>query len=235
MKANIIIATLITAATLSATAVYAQSESHYRRPQRPVRSPHWAMHHASTYEEGVLRGWADVRRSAGEANYNNSLAAINYQEATRLGLENHKQFVLDYFQKKEINRSARFGNQSSRPTQEELTRRAKKDLPERLASYVYHRTLGELTWPAAFQGALFAEERAAVDRAIAARTVENSGIGSANYVDIKSQTARLEAKLRGVVDEMTTAESIAARKFIKSLAYEARLPLSLDITGLAAK
>jgi hypothetical protein len=235
MKANIIIATLIAIVTVTATTAVAQSEREYRRAQRPVHSPRWVMHHASTYEEGVLRGWADVGRALGEFNYNTSLAAINYQEAARLGLENHKQFVQDYFQKKQINKSARFGDQSSRPTQEELARRAKEQLPERLASYEYHRSLGELSWPAILQSPLFAEERAAIDRAIAERTVENSGVGSANYVEIKNQTARLEAKLRGVVDQLTTAESIAARKFLKSLSYEARLPLSLDVAGLAAK
>jgi hypothetical protein len=37
------------------------------------------------------------------------------------------------------------------------------------------------------------------------------------------------------VDGLSSAESIAARKFIESLAYEARFPLSLDVAGLASK
>ncbi|MFV1966878.1 MAG: hypothetical protein ACC628_15745 [Pirellulaceae bacterium] len=235
MKANFIVGTLVAAATLSATVAFAQSDRYDRRPTGPIYSPSWAMDHASTYEEGVLRGSADVWRALGEFHYNNSLAAINYQEATRLSLENHKQFVKDYFEKKEINRAARFGDQSSRPTQADLARHAKDRLPERLATYEYHRSLGELSWPAVFQGSEFAEERTAVDRAIADRTVENSGTGSANYVELMNLTGQLKTKLRGVVDRMSSAESIAARKFLERVAYEARFPLSLDVAGLASR
>jgi len=234
MRTAIIMGTLL-AGAVTANVALAQSDPGFRHPQRPICSPPVWMHHASTYEEGVLRGWADFRRALGEFRYNSSLAAINHQEAVRLALQNDKQHAEDYFQKKALNKAARFGDQTSRRTQEQLTRTAKERLPDRLSSHEYHRSLGKLVWPAVFQGAEFAAERAAINQAISERTVENSGKGTANYEVIKSSVDRLDAKLKVQVDRLSTTESIAARKFLKSLAHEARFPLSVDLSGLAAR
>ena len=65
------------------------------------------QHHASTFEEGVQRGYADVVRAMGDYNYNTSLAAINAQQAYSYALENRKQAVQDYFELREMNRQAR--------------------------------------------------------------------------------------------------------------------------------
>ena len=43
--------------------------------------------HASTYEEGVFRGWADLARGVGDYNYNTSLALINQQHALSLSYD----------------------------------------------------------------------------------------------------------------------------------------------------
>ena len=52
----------------------------------------WGIHHhSSTFEEGLYRGQADVNRSIGDANYMNSLARINNNEAYSRWLANQVQ------------------------------------------------------------------------------------------------------------------------------------------------
>jgi hypothetical protein len=234
MEVKIVAVTLVVA-KLSVGVALAQSPSAHRyHPSRPIHSPPVVMHHASTAQEGFFRGLADLRRAIGEFNYNTSLALINREEAIRLRLVNQKQYANDFFEKRAINRAAREEERRTPPTQEDLARYAKKRLPERLASYEYHRISGRLTWPAVFQRAEYDAVRHAIDQAVAERTVDNSGVGSANYERIKNLTAAMNAKLRSEVDELSTSESIRARKFLQSLAYEARFPLSVDVGDLAS-
>ena len=49
--------------------------------------------HASTAAEGFLRGQAAAVEAVGQAQYLQSLAAVNYAEATRQQIENHRLYV----------------------------------------------------------------------------------------------------------------------------------------------
>jgi len=82
---------------------------------------------------------------------------------------------------------------------------------------------------------MFAPEREAINQAMAQRTVENSGVGSQHYQQVGTLVAQVENKLRGELKQLSTSESIAARKFLKSVRYEARFSVNADISGLAFK
>ena len=58
--------------------------------------------HASTWEQGVLDGWANLVRARGDYAYNRSLAAINYQEAYRRALENSLHRTETYFAESQV-------------------------------------------------------------------------------------------------------------------------------------
>src|SRR5690349_7696341 len=62
-------------------------------------------YHASTFEEGVLRGKAALAQGLGQANYYNSLAAINYQDAYSRSIKNRQAAVDAYFYTQQANRS----------------------------------------------------------------------------------------------------------------------------------
>jgi hypothetical protein len=229
-------ATLITAVVLFAGLCIGQVAQAQPWPANPVVSPPLWQHHASTFEEGFLRGWADVGRAIGELNYNTSLAMINREEAIRRRIKNRKQFVQTYFDVKNINYQERFGkNQEDRPTQEDLARYSEEKLPERLPSHEYHRVLGKVNWPHVLRDEAFAEERAGIDRAVAARTIDNSGVGSETCKVIQYYAQQMEAKLRDRVSQLSGSESIAARKFLKGLHYEAQMPLGMDASALAIR
>src|SRR4051794_15531112 len=64
-------------------------------------------HHASTVEQGYLDGVAAVTASQGQANYYNSLATINWQDARSRYITNNKNAVDAYFYVRQANQSAR--------------------------------------------------------------------------------------------------------------------------------
>ncbi len=195
--------------------------------------PYPVYHHASTYEEGVLRGRADLYRSYGQYNYLSSLAAINYQHALRGYLDNRVKSVETLFEIRKINKEARAAERRPRPTQQQLIRLAKSRVPDRLAEHQYEPALAELSWPSVFNDAEFAADRAEINELMAQRALVHSGLGSENHRQITAAVDNMQSKLKDRIRQMSTPEYITAKKFLTSLAYEARFAPSIE--GLAAR
>ena len=182
-------------------------------------------YHASTYEEGVLRGYATLYQGIGQANYYNSLARINNEEAFSRYVENRQKATDAYFYMRQANRSARAAERSPRLTQEQYVALAKKEAPLRLSEQQYDRTFGRLNWPAALSGEQFAAERTALDQAFRARSPGDAGASTEFYGDVQKLTATLETKLRTQIGELDSAQYMTAKKFLLGLSYESRQPL----------
>ena len=175
-------------------------------------------HHASTLEEGVLRGGADLLRGIGDMNYSNSLAMINGQEARRRSIENHKQYVETFFEVRKINREARAQTQKPRVTVEELTRIARERAPKALAAHNFNATTGGLAWPVALQGAEFAADRAAVDALV----------GKSKNREVRQLASEMTEKLQERVKETNPSEYVAAKKFLTGLSvHDGSMPSTL--------
>ena len=76
-------------------------------------------------------------------------------------------------------------------------------------------------------------ERIQIDALFAKRTQINSGPGSAVYREVQSLTREMRDDLKDMVQRMTPAEYLAARKFIEALAFEAQFPP--EIQGVAVR
>src|SRR5436190_2225545 len=179
-------------------------------------------HHASTVEEGVLQGFAALRSAQGQANYLNSLAAINRQEARSRYIQNNKSAVDGYFYMRQANQSARTPH---RLTPEQYVTIARNAAPDRLNQSQYDSTLGRLNWPAALTDDDFAAERDALDRAFRGRSPGDAGAGSAFYGDVRQLTSSMELKLKDHIQELDPAQYMAAKKFIAGVGYESQQPL----------
>jgi len=179
-------------------------------------------HHASTVEEGVLDGYAAVTSAAGQANYFNSLASINYQDARSRSIQNRKAAVETYFYVREANQSAR---KPVRLTTEQLTKIARAAAPDRLSPQDYDSTLGRLHWPAALLADDFSTERDALERAFHGRSPGDAGAGTAFYGNVKQITSVMQEKLRNHLTELDPAEYLAAKKFLTGASYEATQPM----------
>jgi len=182
-------------------------------------------YHASTFEEGVLRGYGALALANGQANYFNSLAAINNQEAYSRYVKNREQATETYFKMRQINHAAREAESPQRLSYKQYVDLAKKAAPGTLSQRQYDRTIGRLNWPAALAGDDFSAERTAIDRAFAARSPGEGGADSAFYGEVKQLASSLESKLKQNIDELSPTQYVAAKKFLASLAYDAQQPL----------
>ena len=190
-------------------------------------------HHASTYEEGLLRGQADWIRACGDYLYSTSLAMINGEEARRRYIDNRQHAAKTYFEMRKFNREARAQQRGPRPTEEDVARRSRMRAPDRLGAHELDATFGVLHWPSVLKGYEFQQERTAVDRLMEERTVEKRGLGSDNCRQVKQVVSQLEEKLKDKIDSISPSEYVAGKKFLAGLSYEAQQ--KPGIPGLALK
>jgi hypothetical protein len=190
-------------------------------------------HYASTVEGGILEGWGGLIRSKGEANYFNSLAAINGQEAYARYVQNQERATETYFRIKQINQAAREANRPQRLSYEQYVSMAKKYAPEGLSEQQYDRTLGRLNWPAVLTGEEFSTERNALNRTFMVRSPVDAGPASAFYSNVRRIADSMDAKLKAKFNDLNSAEYLAAKKFITGLTMESQQPLV--VRALAAR
>ncbi len=216
------IATIAASIATLFVANFAVAQQPYQYAVRQdVRGPSAIYRHASTYEEGVQRGFADVVRAAGDFNYNTSLANINNQIARDLAINNDLKATEAFFQKRQINRQARAAERRVKPTQEQLQDIAARRAPERLTAADVDRETRRIYWPATLMRDEYSATRNAVNALYAARNVHNSGLGSENYQKTRYATAAMKSQLKNRMGTMSATEYIAAKKFITGIEQEA--------------
>ena len=183
-------------------------------------------HYASTYEEGVMQGAASVLQASGQANYANSLAAVNFQEAYRRQLENSRLYVQVFLERREMVRQYldRYGDHP--PTKEQLERIAKNALPDRLTADEYDQSTGKLVWPHILRDEAYAPFRKKIDELMASRTPENSGDGSPWQRELHQHIDGMKRLLKQNIDTVTSQQYARSKWFLVSLDYEGTLPLS---------
>lgn len=184
------------------------------------------QHHSSTYEEGYMQGAASVLQAAGQANYANSLAAVNFQEAYRRQLENSRLYVQVFLERREMVRQYldRYGDHP--PTKEQLERLAKAALPDRLTADEYDQSTGKLVWPHILRDEAYAPFRKKIDELMASRTPENSGDGSPWQRELHQKIDGMIRVLKQNIDTVTAQQYARSKWFLVSLDYEGTLPLT---------
>lgn len=192
------------------------------------------QHHASTLEQGYLQGAASVIQSGGQANYANSLAAVNFQEAHRRQLENSRLYVQVFLERREMVRQYldRYGDHP--PTREQLERIAKNSLPDRLTSDEYDPVTGKLVWPHVLRDEAYGVFRKRIDEMMASRTPENSGDGSPWQRSVHQLVDSMKRLLKQNIDTVTAQQYARAKWFLLSLDYESTLaPGHVKATAIA--
>ncbi|MGN6545851.1 MAG: hypothetical protein ACTHK7_12430 [Aureliella sp.] len=180
--------------------------------------------HASTFEQGYLQGVAGVYQGVGQANYMNSLAAVNFQEAYRRQLENNRLYVQVFLERREMVRQYldKYGNHP--PTKEQLERVARNSLPDRLTADEYDPATGKLVWPHILRDEAYAPFRKRIDELMASRTPENSGDGSPWQRELHQLIDGMIRLLKQNIETMTVQQYARSKWFLVSLDYEGTLP-----------
>ena len=220
-------------AAVSLAVAYAQTE-----PVKPVQpiSPssggasypaYGTYHHASTRLEGGLRGMSDVVRSHGQANLDNSAAAVNMSvavaNARRTAIEDKRLWTDTYFQVRKANREYRAAERGPRATMEQLVRFAQAGKPSRLSHGELDPVTGAISWPILLRSKALALNRAEVEKAFSRRAA-SSVIGAEEYLKIRQNTNEMLAELKKKVHQLPTNQYVIAKRFLQSLAYEAGMP-----------
>jgi hypothetical protein len=181
-------------------------------------------HHASTYEEGVQRGYADVVRSAGLKNLLDSQAQINWEEARKRAYDNHVYGIQKYFEGRAMNREFRRQERGPRPTEQQLYRIAAERKPDRLGIQNLDPVTGVITWPPVLKGDHFAQDRAELERLFAQRAIAGF-LASHELTAVRTHVQSMLAIHKHLhVGNLPTNTYMQAKRFLESLGYEAQLP-----------
>ena len=181
--------------------------------------PGYVQHHASTYEEGVQRGFADIVRSAGAANLMNSEAAKNYEQARRMKIDNRVYGTEKYFQLRQINRAVRAAERGRKPTMEDLIRYAEQRAPDRLSPSGLDPLTGVISWPALLRSEAYRADREKLELLYASRSA--TGYLTAEQVaEVGAAIDSISAELKRKLSTYRPQLYSEAKEFLKSLAYE---------------
>ena len=185
-------------------------------------APYGSFYHSSTAGEGYARGMADVVRSAGDYNLRTSEAAKNYEDARSKDLDNRLKYTQNYFEMRRINKEARAAEQMPRLSNEDAFRLARQASPRPLTSAQLDRLTGRIEWPLILRDSRYSALVESLNRLFAERA--SSGATADTYLKVQKTADDLQAALKKNLDEYKSGDFIGAKKFIDSLAYEARFP-----------
>ena len=96
-------------------------------------------------------------------------------------------------------------------------------MPTRLTSEQLDPLTGDLIWPIILREEQYAAERQQLDKLFSDRAATSMASFDAAQT-VRSVTDQLLAALKKNIKEYRSADWIAAKKFVDSLAYEARFP-----------
>jgi hypothetical protein len=175
--------------------------------------------HASTAEEGMARGMADVIRSTGAANVMNSEAAGNWEDARTKHIDNRVKGTDAYFDMRRMNREARAAESGPRPTQDDMIRYAKMRAPKRPSVSECDPISGQIAWPDIFQEPAYQQARETLEKA----SFERASVGrltSSQRAAVRRAADDMAYDLKKNINDLSPQEYIRAKKFVESLSYE---------------
>ncbi|MFH1920201.1 MAG: hypothetical protein ABIP48_09990 [Planctomycetota bacterium] len=187
--------------------------------------PPYGYYHASTPAESYARGAAAWARARAEFNLRSSQARINRAEARRYELENQIRATETYFKMRLMNREYRAELRGPRPTPEQMKRLAAAGKPAPLSPSELDSITGEIAWPILLRDDRYADHRAQLEALFAERASADE-LSTTTYLKIDRTTKAMLAVLKNRITRVPQMDYIAAKRFIQSLAYEARQPTS---------
>ncbi|HET6878757.1 MAG TPA: hypothetical protein VFI31_01225 [Pirellulales bacterium] len=213
------------AVLLAATLLMPCTASAYRRGGRGGGYGGGA---GSTPFGSAMAGMAMFTSAAGQYNLYTSQAAVNYQQAYQHYIQNRKLAVQTYFDLRRMNASYRAEQEMLHPhaTPDEIAAFNQARLPEPLSGNVFDPGHGVIDWPPILRRSEFDDGRHTVEGLFTEWSSDphESGLGTENCRNIQHAVADLGDKLHSEIKQFQPDEYIAASKFLRSLAYQARTP-----------
>lgn len=184
-------------------------------------------------DQAAVEAAAAQKLSAlGEYNYNSAAAAKQGEDAKAMAMETENRALREWYARKQLN--ADYVAAKYARNQGLLQRVAELKRPDRLTLGQYFRRGGQLIWPSTLKDPIFDEERVALDQLFAQRGAFDAGTDSDFYRATAKLAKQMHEKLVESIDQFSPAESISARKFLRSLEFEAKI-LPNDLGGLVTR
>ena len=180
---------------------------------------------ASTAAGSYAWGVAAMTRAQGQYNLLSSQARIARAQARRYEMENRLRATEIYFQMRLVNKENRAKLRGPRPSSEDLERYAAAGRPARLSPSDFDHVTGEITWPVLLRDDRYADYRARLDALFAERAASDQ-LATDSHLSISRTAKAMLAALERRIGRVPQMDYIAAKRFIQSLAYEARQPAS---------
>ncbi len=180
--------------------------------------------YASTAGQAADYGMAQVIRSQGYANLQNSEAAKNWEDAKTKEIDNREKWTNTYFEMRKTNRDARAEERGPPITEEQAIRIAHKRAPARLDSMQLDPVTGHITYPLVLTDSVFEPYRQNVDRLFADRASSGGSVSFDQVQEIQQAVNDFADALKQRVDKYAAGDYGTARTFLTSLAHEARFP-----------
>ena len=196
-----------------------------------VLNTSWAQFPTEAQDAAALEAARAASITAqGQYNYNAAAALAEQEGARATALDTSSRALREYYARKQVNADYLAAKNSTTPGL--LYRLAQLKRPDRLSLGQYSRKSRQLIWPAILKDPIFDEERAALDEAFAQRGAFDAGTDSQFYRLVYQLSKQMHEKMVDAIDQLSTTDSISARKFLRSLEFEARI-LPDDLGGLA--
>ena len=180
----------------------------------------------------MVNAQAALVKAMSEAGLNRAKAIQTLEQTRTVALDNHLKAATNFYEKRKLYDAYHMLQAvRERPTREDLIRYSKEAAPDRPDDCQLSR--GTIRWPDTLQREEFLVKRLQLDALFAKRTETNSGQGSEVCREVQSLTKQMREDLKDMVQRMTPADYLSARKFINALAYEAQFPP--DVQGVAVR
>ncbi len=183
----------------------------------------WGYRHASTYEEGVLRGMAALWKADGARNLLNSQALGNIEDARRKNIDNWLFRTHTYFKIREYNRQARAAARGPRATKEDLEKYARWRAPRRLSASEVNPMTGTIAWPINLRDAQYRRNRETLDRLYGSRA-KSGYLTSEQQAQALQAVEAMDADLKKNIRAYAPMNYLTLKSFVAGLKYDLVVP-----------
>lgn len=178
-----------------------------------------------TVAGSAMQGMASLAQAAGSYNLSTSAAAVNMTQARKQDLENYSTGVNTFFETRRVNKEARLAEAGPRLTEAQIVRIAHESAPKPLSPRQLDPVSGRIFWPLMLQADRFQEQRTVLEQAFSLRSQKGT-LQLEEAQQVKRTTQALLTDLRELVQDADPMAYMEAKRFVESLAYEARKPVA---------
>lgn len=170
-----------------------------------------------TAASAAAMGYAQILRAQSQANLTNSQAAINWEKAKTLEIQNRLLWTETYFKMRETNHEARLREEGPRVTGDQAIAMAKEFAPRKLAPHEFDPVTGRITYPEVLRDPVYDSLRHDIDGFFAERARTGGSIDFYERQHVRTILTLLHDELRRHVGDYDAQEYGHAATFIESL------------------